>query len=61
MPSVSKAWQSATRWKKRPVILKINAAKMSADCYVFGVAENDVWCTEMVPAEYIVEELYQCP
>ena len=56
-----KAWQSATRWKLRPVILKIDAAAMAADGHVFGVTENEVWCTEVVPVEYIAEVLYQLP
>ncbi len=56
-----KAWQSATRWKQHPVILKIDAAKMAEDGYIFGVTENEVWCTETVPTTYIVEELYQKP
>lgn len=56
-----KAWQSATRWKQRPVILKIDAAAMATDGYVFGVTENQVWCTETVPLKYLVEEIYQKP
>ena len=54
-----KAWQSATRWKLIPVVLKIDAEKMAQDGHVFGVTENEVWCTETVPVEYVVEEMYQ--
>lgn len=53
-----KAWQSATRWKLAPVVLKIHAAKMSRSGFVFGKTENDVWCTATVPAEYIVEQIF---
>jgi len=56
-----KAWQSATRWKQRPVILKIDAAAMASEGYSFGVTENEVWCTEAVPVKYLVEEIYQKP
>ena len=49
-----RAWQSARRWKKVPVVLKIDAAAMHAAGAVFGVSDNGVWCTEQVPAEYVV-------
>ena len=51
----NKAWQSAKRWKLVPVILVISAEQMYADGFVFGKTENDVWCTESVPVNYIVE------
>ena len=54
-----KAWQSAVRWHLTPVVLKIDAQKMGDAGFVFGKAENDVWCTESVPVEYIVEVLSQ--
>lgn len=55
-----KAWQSACRWnKKTPVVLKIEARKMHEDGAVFGITENEVWCTETVPKEYIAEEIYK--
>lgn len=53
----AKAWQSAKRWHRTPVVLKIDAAAMYADGAVFGVSDNGVWCTETVPTEYIVEVL----
>jgi putative RNA 2'-phosphotransferase len=53
----AKAWQSALRWKKVPVVLKIDAASMHRDGYVFGRTENQVWCTETVPIGYIAEQL----
>lgn len=56
---VEKAWKSAVRWKKQPVILKIAAEDYYKKGAVFGKTENDVWCTEQVPVEYIVEEIYQ--
>ena len=54
-----KAWQSATRWHLEPVVLKIAARKMFNEGSVFGKTENEVWCTEQVPLEYIVGELYE--
>ena len=50
----AKAWQSAKRWRRTPIVLKINAAAMYADGIVFGVSDNRVWCTECVPMHYIV-------
>lgn len=56
---MKKAWKSALRWKKNPVILKIAAAEYAKDGAVFGKTENDVWCTERVPVKYIVERIYE--
>ena len=53
----AKAWQSAKRWRKTPVVLKIDAAAMYADEAVFGVSDNGVWCVETVLTEYIVSVL----
>lgn len=53
------AWKSALRWHKIPVMLKIDAKKMTRDGYVFGKTENDVWCIEAVPVGYIVEEMFE--
>lgn len=53
-----KAWQSACRWGLKPVMLKIAAKEMYKNGAVFGRTENDVWCTEKVPVEYIAEKLY---
>ena len=55
---ISKALQSAERWHRTPVVLKINARKMFDDGYKFGVTENEVWCTEEVPTSYIYDKLY---
>lgn len=52
-----KAWQSARRWHKAPVVLKIDARGMYADGAVFGMADNGVWCTEQVPVQYILAAL----
>ena len=50
------AKKSAKRWKHEvPLVLKIDAKKMSNDGFVFGVSENSVWITEKVPTEYITE------
>lgn len=53
----AKAWQSAKRWHKTPVVLKIDAAAMCVDGTVFGISDNGVWCAESVPAKYIVTVL----
>lgn len=50
----AKAWQSARRWRRTPVVLKIDAGAMYADGAVFGLSDNGVWCTERVPAAYIL-------
>lgn len=52
-----KAWQSAKRWHRTPVVLKIDAAAMFTDGTVFGVSDNGVWCAEVVPTNYIVSVL----
>ena len=52
-----KAWESACRWHLTPVVLKINAGEMSRDGFAFGKTENHVWCTESVPADYIVGQI----
>lgn len=54
---LAKAWQSAERWHKTPVVLKIAARQMAQDGALFGVTENGVWCTEEVPVRYIREEI----
>ena len=52
-----KAWQSAKRWKKTPVVLEVDARRMFEDDIAFGVTENEVWCCEAVPKEYIANVL----
>ena len=52
-----KAWQSAKRCHRTPVVLKIAAPAMYADGAVFGVSDNGVWCAEQVPTRYIVSVL----
>ena len=53
---MSKAEQSARRWKTDiPVILKIDAKRMYDDGFEFGVSDNNVWCTDHVPVEYVSE------
>jgi len=54
----AKAWQSAERWHRTPVVLKIHAGAMAADGCVFGVADNGVWCTESVPIKYICQRIF---
>jgi putative RNA 2'-phosphotransferase len=56
------AWLSATRRRgQEPLLLKIAAGEMHRQGYVFGVTENQVWCTEEVPVGYIAERLYDLP
>lgn len=50
----AKAWQSAKRWRRIPVVLRINAAAMYADGAVFGISDNGVWCVDSVPTKYIL-------
>ena len=54
---VEKAWKSAMRWKKKvPVVLMIDARQMVKDGYKIGKTDNDVWCVESVPIQYIISE-----
>ena len=53
----TKSWQSAKRWRKEPVVLKIHAGKMQEDGIVFGVSDNGIWCAEAVPVKYIAQVL----
>lgn len=52
-----KAWQSAKRWHRTPVVLKIHAGAMYEDGILFGVSDNGVWCAESVPTRYILSVL----
>lgn len=54
----AKAWQSAQRWHLTPVLLKIDAKEMHKRGFAFGKTENEVWCTESVPTEFIAEKIY---
>lgn len=38
-----------------------SAGEMHQAGYTFGVTENQVWCTEEVPAAYIARRLYAVP
>ena len=51
-----KAWQSAERWHLTPVLLKIDAKAMYDRGFTFGKTENEVWCTESVPTEFITAQ-----
>ena len=51
---IQKAWMSAKRWKQQePIVLEIDAKKMVEDGYKIGVTDNDVWCVNNVPVQYI--------
>lgn len=54
---LSKAWQSAWRWHLEPIVLKIDARKLSQDGGKLGKTDNDVWCIEKVPIQYIIDEI----
>lgn len=55
--AAEKAWLSARRWRKIPVVLVVDARKMALDGFRFGVSDNGVWCTEFVPSAYIIQTL----
>lgn len=56
---VEPAWKSAVRRRgQTPVVLKIDARRMHADGFEFGVSDNQVWCTASVPVAYICEEIW---
>ena len=40
----------------KPVILTIAAAKMYRDGFQFFLSKNDVWLSDRIPVEYIIEE-----
>lgn len=52
-----KAWQSAKRWNRTPVVIQIDARQMHEDGIAFGITENEVWCCDAVPKEYIANVL----
>ena len=41
------------------VLKKIDAKEMHRQGFVFGKTENEVWCTEIVPTEFIAEKIYR--
>lgn len=55
----SRAWQSARRRKVKAAVLIIDAAAMCRQGYVFGVSENEVWCTEIIPKAFITGVLLE--
>ena len=59
--SKEKAWQSARRWKNStPVVLCISAEYLYEKTGTkFGITENNVWCAEKIPTEYISEVLFK--
>lgn len=48
-----KAWASARRWKKTPVVLVVDAGRLHRDGGRFGVSDNGVWCVEKVNIDYV--------
>lgn len=57
-PTEAKAWQSGQRWHLTPVVVKIDAGAMAGDGFSFGMADNEVWCTDSVPIRYICDRIY---
>lgn len=55
----SRAWQSARRRKVKAAVLIIDAAAMCRQGYEFGVSENGVWCTEVIPKVFITGVLLE--
>lgn len=55
---VQKAWASAVRWHLTPVVLKIDAKAMYRAGFSFGKTENEVWCTDLIPVEFIAGKIY---
>lgn len=52
---LSKDEETAVKVGKRhgkPVVLKIEAKRMSENGFIFYLSENEVWLTKSVPAEY---------
>lgn len=56
--NLSEAWDSARRWKKPCVVLKIDSARMFSEGHLFCVSDNMVWLTESVPVKYICGVLH---
>jgi putative RNA 2'-phosphotransferase len=40
----------------KPIVYKVNTAKMSQDGYKFFISANGVWLTKAVPPEYLEKE-----
>lgn len=55
---IAAAWKSGARWHKNPVVLVIDAKAMYEAGFAIGCTGNDVWCTEKVPIEYVVDRIY---
>lgn len=52
--NISKAEQSARRWKNQiPIVLEIAADEMVQDGWKFYLSENGVWLVDQVPLKYI--------
>ncbi|WP_084718070.1 RNA 2'-phosphotransferase [Streptacidiphilus carbonis] len=51
-PDAGTATRVGTR-RGRPVVLTVDAARMSADGHRFRVSANGVWLTDAVPPEYL--------
>ena len=51
--NINSAKASAKRWRRKSVILKINAKRMYEDGIELGVSDNDVWCAPKVLCQYI--------
>ena len=54
-----KAWQSARRWHRSAVVLKIDARRLEKAGIAIGCSDNAVWCAGEVPVECICDVLYE--
>lgn len=58
--AMERSWQSAERWHTgTPVMLQIDAQRMFEDGIAFGVTENEVWCCDAVPIEYVCNVIFK--
>jgi len=58
---LSKDMETATKVGTRhgsPIILEVDAEKMYRDGYKFYLSDNDVWLTEKVPPQYLIDTIY---
>lgn len=59
---IKQAWKSAIRRRTEiPIVLQIDATALSNAGYVIGKTDNDVWCIDRIPEEFIVKEHYKIP
>lgn len=56
------AWKSAIRRRSEtPMVLQIDAKSLHDTGVIFGKSDNDVWCCDEIPIEFICREHYKIP